>query len=149
MQKLNRKVEYALMALQHMRLKQAQALTTAKEVAETYHAPFDATAKVMQTLAGLGWLKSAQGSTGGYSLQANLAQMTYLDLISCIEGSPQIAKCLKEEEGCEIHSCNISSPVAKLNERLHNFYESLNLEELLTETSTEKSSSATEIRESL
>ena len=133
MQKLNRKIEYALMALQHMRSKPESALTTAKEVSERFHSPFDATARVMQLMASRGWLRSEQGASGGYQLQKNLATLTFFDLVQLIDGPTAIAKCLKSEEGCEIHSCNVMTPIQTLNQKLSHFYTSLRLDQLLGE----------------
>ena len=133
MQKLNRKIEYSLMALQYIRSKPEGALTTAKEVSERFQAPFDATARVMQLMASRGWLRSEQGASGGYKLSVNLSAQTMLDLIELIEGAPSIAKCLKDNEGCEIHSCNIKTPIHTLNRELSGFYKSLKLNTLLGE----------------
>lgn len=142
MNKLNRKIEYALMALKHMVQKNPSELTTAKEVSETLKSPFDATAKVMQLMASRGLLKSEQGAFGGYQISKDLAKVTMLDLIEIVEGAPAIAKCLHREKAdvCEIQStCNIVAPVIILNHKLNNFYQSLNLKELLQNNLNETS----------
>lgn len=133
MNKLNRKLEYSLMALKHMALKVPGELTTAKEVSESYHAPFDATARVMQAMAQKGLLKSEQGAFGGYHLSKNLASVTLNDLMEIVQGPTQITKCLQHGEGpCEIQrSCNIISPINNLNQRLTDFYKSVSIEELI------------------
>ena len=133
MQKLNRKIEYSLMALQYIRTKPEGSLTTAKEVSERFQAPFDATARVLQLMANKGWLRSEHGASGGYFLIKDLSQMTLFDLIQLIEGPPSIANCLKAEETCEIHSCNIKTPIHTLNRELTTFYKSLRLNSLLGE----------------
>jgi Rrf2 family transcriptional regulator, nitric oxide-sensitive transcriptional repressor len=56
MNRLNRKVEYALMALKVMAQKRAGELTSAKEVVEKTGCPFDATARVLQQMAQKGIL---------------------------------------------------------------------------------------------
>lgn len=107
-------------------------LTTAKEVAESYQAPFDATARVMQTMAQRGWLKSEQGAAGGYLISKDLSKLTLADLMEAIQGPTQIAKCLHSEEPCEIQRhCNIISPIHNLNNKLSEFYKSVTLKELL------------------
>lgn len=132
MNKLNRKVEYSLMALKHMSRKVPGELTSAKEVSDSYHAPFDATARVMQLMAQKGWLKSEQGATGGYQITKDLSKLTLADLMEVIQGPTQITKCMGKEEPCEMQvSCNIISPVANLNLRLNDFYKSVTLKELL------------------
>ncbi len=136
MNKLNRKIEYSLMALKHMVHKTPGELTTAKEVSETFKTPFDATARVMQLMASHGLLKSEQGACGGYQITKDLAKVTMLELIEVIEGSPTLVKCLnkEKEDFCEIQStCNIVSPVHSLNQKLNEFYKSLTLKDLLKE----------------
>jgi Rrf2 family transcriptional regulator, nitric oxide-sensitive transcriptional repressor len=135
MNKLNRKLEYSLIALRHMSLKKPGELTTAKEVSDGYQAPFDATARVMQMMAGRGLLKSEQGASGGYVITRDLSDVTLKDLIEIIQGPTKIAKCLHhghDQGACEIQkTCNIISPIANLNQRLNGFYQSVTLHELL------------------
>ncbi len=150
MNKLNRKIEYSLMALKHMVQKHPGELTTAKEVSETLRTPFDATARVMQLMASRGLLKSEQGAFGGYQITKDLAKVTMHELIEIIDGPLALVKCLHKEqaEPCEIQpTCNIFSPVSILNQKLNNFYQSLNLKDLLKESSREVKSAAKEITE--
>ncbi len=133
MKKLNRKIEYSLMALKHMSQKMPGELTTAKEVSDSYQAPFDATARVMQAMAQTGLLRSEQGASGGYQITKDLSKVSLEDLINVIEGPTQIAKCIHKETECEMQSnCNIISPIANLNNKLNEFYRNVTLRELLT-----------------
>lgn len=133
--KLSRKMEYALVALKHMLNKRPGERSTAKEVSDTYNTPFDVTARVMQILAQSSLLKSEQGSQGGYSIIKDLSKVTVNDLIEIIEGPTQIVKCLQDEAPCEVKTkCNIVSPVQQLNQRLIQFYSSVNLKDLLIST---------------
>jgi Rrf2 family protein len=136
MNKMNRKIEYSLMALKHMSGKTTGALTTAKEVSENYRTPFDATARVMQVMAQRGLLKSEQGAFGGYQITKDLGKVTLNDLIDIIQGPTSITKCVvhnSEDKACEIQkSCNIIAPVSNLNQRLTDFYKSVTIEDLIT-----------------
>lgn len=130
MNKMNRKLEYALIALKHMSQKTPGELTSAKEVVETTGVPFDATARVMQQLSQAGILRSEQGARGGYSIIKDLSKSSFHDLIVVILGPTGVSKCIHGE--CElIETCNIVSPVHVLNKRLIEFYKSLSLKELL------------------
>ncbi len=132
MNKLNRKLEYSLIALKHMSQKRPGELTTAKEVSDSYRSPFDATARVMQMMAQNGILKSEQGATGGYQITRDLAKISLQELFTVIQGPTQIAKCMHKEELCEMQSnCNIISPITNLNNKLNEFYKNLTLRELL------------------
>ncbi len=58
MNKMNRKMEYALMALRHISQKPSTQLTSAKEIADLMHIPFEVTARVLQALSSRGLLKA-------------------------------------------------------------------------------------------
>lgn len=138
MNKINRKLEYALMALKYMSRKIPGELTTAKEVSDSFHTPFDATARVMQQMAAQkgGILRAEYGVNGGYQITKDLAKVSIHDLVEIIEGPTALVKCLHKESPCEIQgTCNIVSPVTQLNHRLTEFYKSLSLKELLVDKS--------------
>ena len=132
MNKLNRKLEYSLMALKHMSQKRPGELSTAKEIAESYSAPFDATARVMQLMAQSGLLRSEQGANGGYQITKDLSRTTLQELMDVIQGPTKIARCMHKQEPCDLKSsCNIISPINNLNQKLNQFYQGLTLRDLL------------------
>lgn len=130
--KINRKVEYALMALKLMKEKGAGELTTAREVCDQFKTPFDTTAKVMQIMNASGILHSHKGVKGGYSLSRDLSDVTYMELVELIEGKSFMMDC--HEGPCDLfHKCNISQPIKRLNDYLINIFSILTLNELLSE----------------
>lgn len=138
MTKLSRKIEYALMALKYMSQKIPGELTTAKEVSEAFQTPFDATARVMQIMAGKGILKAEQGASGGYQITRDLAKTSVYDLYEALEGPTGLVKCIHKSEPCDIsEKCNIVSPLTHLNKKLVEFYKDINLKELLVEKQTQ------------
>lgn len=135
MNKINRKLEYALMALKYMSQKIPGELTSAKEVSDAFHTPFDATARVMQQMAQKGgFLRSEYGVNGGYQITKDLAKVSIHDLVEVIEGPTALVKCLHKEAPCDIQgTCNIVSPITTLNNKLTDFYKSVSLKDLLVE----------------
>lgn len=134
MNKINRKFEYALMALKHMSQKIPGELTSAKEVSDHFKTPFDATARMMQIMAQKNLLRAEYGASGGYQITKDLAKVSVQDLLDMIQGPTALVKCLHGETSCEIHStCNIVSPVTQLNRKLNEFYRGLTLKELLVD----------------
>ena len=136
MNKINRKVEYALIGLKHMRAKAPGELTTAKELSSLYGCPFDVISRVLQQLAQKGILRSEQGAHGGYQITKDLGRVSFHELNEIVLGPVAMAKCLHEDEDsaspCNIRStCNIVSPVQQLNRRLTEFYQGLTVSELL------------------
>lgn len=130
--KINRKVEYALMVLKLMKGKALDELTTAREVCDKYHTPFDTTSKVMQLMNSAEILHSHKGVKGGYTLSGDLSDVSYVDLVQLIEGKSFIMDC--HDGPCELfHSCNISQPIRRLNDYIINIFSTLTLNELLAD----------------
>lgn len=132
MNKMSKKMEYALMALQLISQRKNQGLTTAKEVAEAMQISFEVTARVLQTLSSHGLLKAEYGVGGGYSLAKPLHEVSLHDLTEMLEGSALLTKCLSDTNSCENHpTCNIVSPIANLNKKIEGFYKSVSIAEVL------------------
>jgi Rrf2 family protein len=130
--KLNRKVEYALIALKHMVHKRPGELTTAKEIADTYGCSFDTIARVLQIMAQKNWLQSSHGSTGGYLIVKDLGKVSFYDLSEALLGPMKLVRCISAS--CKIKSsCNIVSPVQNLNQHLIELYQDLSVHQLLLE----------------
>lgn len=132
--KINRKLEYALIALRHMSEKIPGELTSAKEISEAHYAPFDATSRVLQIMAQKGILKSEQGPHGGYQIQTDLGRITFLKLTEMILGPVKLVECLNDENnaGCDlISTCNIISPIVHLNDKLKEFYSTITVRDLI------------------
>lgn len=132
MNKVNRKVEYALMALKHMSQKFAGQLTSAKEISDQIGSPFDATSRVMQLMAQKGILKSEHGAHGGYLIVKDLSKVTFYDVITTVLAPIEVVKCVSGQETCDLFSkCNVQSPLQTFNNKLVDFYQTLPVSELL------------------
>ena len=137
MNKMNRKVEYALMALKYMSSKYAGQKSTVREISTAVGSPNELTARVLQKLTQSGILSSEQGSQGGYMIARDLSRVSLHELIEKLTGPTGIVKCLHSMEGCDlIGQCNIQSPLGNLNKRLVDFYKSLSLSEILNSKET-------------
>lgn len=131
MLKINKKVEYALMALKYMSQKSEHELTSAREVCDTFGTPFDTTAKVMQALNSAGILSSVKGIKGGYGLEKSLSEISYMELVELIEGKRLESLCMNSRGLCELHDkCNIVTPIDQLNNLLSHYLKTLTLDEL-------------------
>ena len=134
--KLNKKVEYAIIALKHMDGKSPDDMSTVKEICEIYGAPFDVTSRSMQKLAAAGILKSEKGAQGGYLIKKNLADVKLLDLIELVTGTVALASCVSETCKCNmIETCNIVGPVTRLNHLVREFFAGMTVKDLIEEKS--------------
>ncbi len=128
--KINKKTEYALMALKFMHEKCATQKSTAREICNELSIPFDSTAKVLQVLKQAGIVKSVQGINGGYQINFDLNQLSFRQLTELIEGKDMMMDC--SSGNCELYSnCNITGPVKKLNDYLAHFFQQLTIKQLI------------------
>lgn len=134
--KINRKIEYALMALKHMSAKSPGQLTSAKEICTQYNTPFDPTSRVLQIMTNKGILIAEQGARGGYQIVKDLNNVSILDLSQMIVGPIQIANCFHDQTStCDIScSCNIIAPMLNLNEQLKELFSTTSVAQLLEST---------------
>lgn len=136
MLKVNRKVEYGLVALKHMLGKPRDQLTSVREICENYGTPFDPVAHVLRILNAEGLVKSEQGAHGGYRLAENVKRVSLAAFIEMIEGQLGFVDCIREDHVCRCNMtqrCNIIHPMHTLNDRLLGFMRSVTLGELLVD----------------
>lgn len=111
-----------------MVLKGEEGLSSAREISEAYHIPFPLLAKVMQSLAGKGFIKATYGIKGGYLLAKRAQDISLADLVEVFDGPLAVAECFKQEKtSCpQWNDCTIKNPFDLLNHKIH---------QLLSETS--------------
>lgn len=133
MNKMSKKTEYGLMALKCLSEHDASnGCISAKDLSLQTHAPFEVIARVLQALSSRGILKAEYGIEGGYQLIKDLNTISIYELMSILENSTDLAKCLGSESECELSSnCNIVSPITQLNMKVQNFYKSISIAEVL------------------
>jgi Rrf2 family transcriptional regulator, nitric oxide-sensitive transcriptional repressor len=131
--KINRKLEYALVSLRHMSSKAPGQLTSAKEICDIYHTPFDPTSRVLQIMAQHEILRAEQGAHGGYQILKDLAKVTLYELTEMIEGPMTIVNCFHSDYShCEMTaSCNVISPMLNLNEKIGGLFKTITVLDLL------------------
>ena len=140
--KVSKKVEYALMALKWMAQKEAGALTSVREICQTFKIPFHTTSKVLQSLNHQNIAQSIQGIKGGYTLTKPLKEINFMELTQFIEKENKTSSFCSTSRGiCQFYdSCHIKAPMQQLNEQIYQFLCHLNLEELLMDKKREKMS---------
>ena len=131
--KINRKLEYALIALRHMSAKAPGQLTSAKEICDIYRSPFDPTSRVLQIMSQHEILRAEQGAHGGYQITKDLSKVALFELAEMIEGPIQIVNCFHGNYShCEMtSSCNVISPMLNLNDQIGKFFKTISVKELI------------------
>jgi Rrf2 family protein len=140
--KLNRKMEYALMAL--AALKNENKALSAKDLATMNHLPFGVLSKVLQKMKAFAIVESSQGVSGGYFLAKPLEKISLYDLNVALNGQAEVVKCLATGAECELsNGCQILKPAEALNKLTLDFSKSVNLKAIFD---TEPSINRVELR---
>ena len=131
--KVNRKTEYALMALKYIMEKESRGLTTARELCDHFGTPFDTTAKVLQIMNQNDILGSVKGINGGYALKMSLSNVSFNELTKIIDGKNHTDHFCHGTKGlCELSkTCNIATPLDTLNKKIKNYLNTISLQDLL------------------
>jgi len=131
--KINRKIEYALIALKYMSHKTQGQLTSAKEICDVYHTPFDPTSRVLQLMAQQGILHAEQGAHGGYQIVKDLSKIPLSELTDLITGPIEIANCFHGDYShCEVTSyCSVIGPMLNLNEKISKLFRTIMITDLI------------------
>jgi Rrf2 family protein len=116
MLKLTKKADYGLIALKHLAM-HGPASSSAKEIAETYGIPSPLLSKILQKLAKNGFLRSEQGTNGGYKLAREAREITALEVIRTIDGPIFLTACFTEHGYCcHTDKCIVRDPLQKVHE---------------------------------
>lgn len=128
MLKLNRKTEYALLALRYMVEQGADVVTSVREIAAHYNIPEMLLAKVLQRLKHGDLVTSVKGSAGGYALARPATAMGLVDVLNIFNEQTHLVDCMDTMEPCDCQQqdhCDIRQPMEALNamitEQLRNF----------------------------
>ena len=130
MLKITRKVEYALIALRHMQLKESKELTSTKEIATRYGVPLQLLAKTLQHMARDGILEAVQGSAGGYRVATNLDKISMKDFFEKLEGPLGMMDCYFDSDCIQIGACNIRVPIQRINDNMRNLFSQMSVQEV-------------------
>ncbi len=75
--------------------------------------------QVMTPLVRAGWVRSDPGPSGGYSLVANLDEVTVLAVIETIEGPTDSGRCVLADRPCDaVDSCALHVPWLRARSQL-------------------------------
>jgi len=130
MLKLTKKIEYALIAMQHMHSKAQNDITSAKEVADKFDLPTSLLAKVLQQLAKNKIIEPIQGASGGYRLNKPLEEIQLNEFIEIIEGPVGIVDCIHDPECGHVGKCNIRIPIERVNNTIKDLFSNMTLADL-------------------
>lgn len=139
--RLNRNFEYALIALKHIACKADAKISTAREISLQYGLSFNLMARILLILKNADILVSIQGTKGGYALNTDLNNLTFLDFLQIISGQPlSLTVCLsdnkQEKKQCQIQParCNILNSIKYIQAKIDNLAKKTTLNDIIYKT---------------
>lgn len=117
----NKETEYAIRGLVYVKLQNLKRRRPGtSEIAREIDAPHFFTAKILQRLVRLGYLKSVKGKGGGFYFDENDPDLSLRDLIAATEGDSSISAC-----GFGLKECDEKNP-CPMHEKYAPIRESIN-----------------------
>jgi Rrf2 family protein len=87
--------------------------------------------KVLQRLVKDGYLYSYRGPNGGFTLRADPADVTLLDLYEAVEGKVEIKNCPRQSHICPVEKCIYDSVTGKMTIQFIDYMKSQTLKDYL------------------
>lgn len=129
--KITQAGEYALLALIHLAKQPEGRLVMIDDISKGERIPKGFLAKILQSLAKAGHIRSRQGARGGFTLARSPEQITVLEVIETIEGKIAFQRCL-EENGCErADSCTLCAVFSEAQNRVTEVFHEMTLHDLM------------------
>ena len=134
MLKLTKKADYGLIALKHLAMRNPAETASAKDIADAYGIPLPLLSKILQKLAKNGFLRSEQGTNGGYRLARDPREMTALEVIRSIDGPIILTSCFTEHGECHHSSrCSVREPLRKVHDGILRLLNNITIRDIARE----------------
>src|SRR5271154_6211838 len=101
--------EYAIIGLLYLAKQPAERTIMIDEISEAESVPKSFLAKIFQSLAKGGFVRSHRGAGGGFSLANTAGEITLLQVLQCVEGVFALQKCVSDEPECVVSTTRMSS----------------------------------------
>jgi len=131
---LNRKTEYAMIALRHLAVHRPSAATlSVQSIADRFHLPVILLSKIMQQLKHLGYVQSKKGRSGGYVLSSELADISFVDFLAQMGETVEMVSCVEVggKMCAQFEVCEIKAPIAGVQKVVLDAMSSISLEDAL------------------
>ena len=131
MLRVNKKIEYAIIALLYLNDKEDK-VASVREISAISKTPETLLSKVMQSMKNSGLVEAVYGNHGGYRLSRNLSEINLLNLTEILAGPVQVTECLEPgNESCPVKTtCAIVAPMHLLNQKIIHLFQETSLESL-------------------
>lgn len=129
---LSLSTEYAIHSLFYLALQEKDKLILVSDVARAQNISESYLAKVFQTLAKAGLIKSFRGAKGGYVLAQEPSKISLRKIVETMEGNSPIFVCDDQKRNCHLPGdCAIRLVMTEAEKRMFEVLENTSLADLL------------------
>jgi Rrf2 family transcriptional regulator, iron-sulfur cluster assembly transcription factor len=100
--------EYAIIGLSYLAKQPVNRIVMIDEISETEGVPKSFLAKIFQSLAKAGIVRSNRGAGGGFSLAKRSCDITLLQILQIVEGAFALQKCVSDDPECVVSTTRMS-----------------------------------------
>ena len=131
MLKLNKKIEYAMLALMELDSLPPEETMTVKTIVSNTNLPKALAGKILQELNRHEIVSSIQGINGGYRLNKSFSKIRLKDIIEAVDGPIGLVDCLYDDGNCEnsIH-CELQTPLARIQDGLNKYLMNITMDDI-------------------
>jgi Rrf2 family iron-sulfur cluster assembly transcriptional regulator len=128
--------EYAMRALVYLALNNKEKPVTAKAIAKGQDLPEDFTYKILRKLTRSGLTTCHMGHSGGFKLARIPEEITFLQVVTAIQGPVMIKKCCFDLKSCPRGSiCGFSAKLMELQDNLVRSFNGITLADVVKQES--------------
>ena len=128
--------EYAIIGLLYLARQPAERTVMIEEISEAERIPRSFLAKIFQSLAKGGFVRSHRGAGGGFSLAKTADEINLLQILNCVESAFALQKCVSDEPVCVVSedrlaSCVLCGVFSEAQNRVNEVFARTSLQDLL------------------
>lgn len=130
--KLTKSLDISLRIL--LSLAEREGRQSARQLSDSLGFPFHHVAKILQTMARAGYVRTVRGKGGGVELARLPKKIILEDVIQSIEGPVYLMECTVNKDACLISSgCRLRIKIREAQENMMDVFRATSLSDLISE----------------
>lgn len=109
----------------------AQERISVKKLAEGLQASEAHLAKVFQKLSKADIVRSVRGPAGGFVLNREPSEISFLEIIEVIESKIRLNGCPFGKKECAFRNCILSNKLNEISQEIYDYYQNMKLTDLM------------------
>lgn len=130
--KLTKSLDISLRIL--LALAEYKGRQSARRLSDTLGFPFHHVAKILQTMARAGYVRTIRGKGGGVELARPPKKIVLEDVIESIEGPIYLMECTVNDDACLISSgCRLRLKIREAQEKMMDVFRATSISDLISQ----------------